>query len=210
MNKLLTYYSFIVLSVIIIAGFVNADSVPQLISAVLFYPVLVYFFSLVAPKKQKSVPEPQSVNNNQTIRPKIQEAKVTLEKTKSYDLNRRAFLKLIGSAGASLFLFSVFTKKAQAAFFGSVPGPGTVAIKDTTGTAIDPAEKGPTDGYNISQLDADSTPAYYGFVNKLGAWYIMKEAADGSYTYVRGSSGFAAEWTTRAVRVDYDTFDEIF
>ena len=202
MNKLLTYYSFIVVSVMVVSGFLGARSTPQLISAVLFYPMLVYFLSLVTPKKQKTPITPQ------IIAP--QEAKIKIEKPKSYDLNRRAFLKLIGTAGASLFLFSIFTKKTQAAFFGSVPGPGTVAIKDTTGTAIDPAEKGPTDGYAISQLDADGSPAYYGYVNKTGAWYIMKENADGSYVYVRGSSGFAAGWATRGTRTDYNTFDQIF
>jgi len=201
MNKLLTYYSFIVVSVMVISGFLGASSLPQLISAVLFYPMLVYFFSLVTPKKEKVIPP-------QAIAP--QEAKIKIEKPKSYDLNRRAFLKLIGTAGASLFLFSIFTKKTQAAFFGSVPGPGTVAIKDSTGTQIDPAEKGPTDGYAVSQLDTDASPAYYGFVNKNGAWYIMKENSDGSYVYVKGSSGFTGEWATRGTRTDYDTFDQIF
>lgn len=202
MNKLLTYYSFIVVSVMVIAGFMSASSTPQFISAVLFYPMLIYFFSLVAPKKQKAVIVPQIS--------RVGEIKLKLEKPKSYDANRRAFLKLIGTAGASLFLFSIFTKKTQAAFFGSVPGPGTVAIKDSTGAQIDPAEKGPTDGYAISQLDADDSPAYYGYVNKNGAWYIMKENTDGSYVYVRGSTDFAGEWATRGARVDYDTFDEIF
>lgn len=202
MNKLLTYYSFVVVSVMVVSGFMGASSTPQLVSAILFYPMLIYFFSLVAPKKQKAIILPQISKEG--------EIKLKLEKPKSYDMNRRAFLKLIGTAGASLFLFSVFTKKAQAAFFGSVPGPGTVAIKDTAGTPIDPAEKGPTDGYAISQLDADGSPAYYGFINKTGAWYIMKEGADGSYVYVRGSTNFAAEWLTHGTRVDYDTFDEIF
>lgn len=202
MNKLLTYYSFIVVSVMVVAGFMGASSTPQFISALLFYPMLVYFFSLVTPKKQKAVIIPQVSKES--------EIKLEVEKSKSYDANRRAFLKLIGTAGASLFLFSIFTKKTQAAFFGSVPGPGTVAVKDTTGAQIDPAEKGPTDGYAISQLDADGSPAYYGFVNKTGAWYIMKEKADGSYVYVRGSTPFAGEWATHAIRDDYDTFDEIF
>lgn len=202
MNKLLTYYSFIVVSVMVISGFLGATSAPQLISAILFYPMLIYFFSLVAPKKQKPVILPQVA--------KGAEIKLKPEKPKSYDANRRAFLKLIGTAGASLFLFSIFTKKAQAAFFGSVPGPGTVAIKNKTGEQIDPAEKSPTDGYAISQLDADGSPAYYGYIDKNGAWYIMKENADGSYVYVRGSSGFAAGWATHGTRTDYGTFDQIF
>lgn len=210
MNKLLTYYSFIVVSLMVVSGFLGASSTPQLVSAILFYPMLIYFLSLVFPKKQKSLPPPEIVKQREIGKPVVEEARVRLEKPKSYDMNRRAFLKFIGTAGTSLFLFSIFTNKAKAAFFGSVPGPGTVAIKDSTGVQIDPAEKGPTDGYAISQLDADDTPSYYGYLNKNGAWYIMKENLDGSYVYVRGSSNFAAEWLTRVARDDYDTFDEIF
>lgn len=193
----------------VISGFLGASSTPQLVSALLFYPMLVYFFSLVTPKKQKSITPPQ-ISKGEVGKPAFEEVKLKLEKPKSFDVNRRAFLKLIGTAGASLFLFSIFTKKAQAAFFGSVPGPGTVAIKNKTGEQIDPAEKSPTDGYAISQLDADGSPAYYGYIDKNGAWYIMKENADGSYVYVRGSSGFAAGWATHGTRTDYGTFDQIF
>jgi len=66
------------------------------------------------------------------------------EKLPRVDIDRRQFLKLISSAGLTLFLFSIFAKRAQAAFFGSVPGSGTVALKDTTGTPIDPAIKTPS------------------------------------------------------------------
>ena len=108
-------------------------------------------------------------------------------------------------------MFSLFTKKAEAAFFGSVPGPGTISIKDTTGAKIDPAVKHPTDGYKISRLD-DSSPAYYGFTNKDGAWFIMKEDANGSYTYAVGSTAFATNWSNRAneIMVDYGEYFEKF
>src|SRR3990167_9057460 len=118
------------------------------------------------------------------------------------------FFRLIGSAGVSVFLLSIFTGKAEAAFFGSNPGPGTVGIKDSTGTLIDPSEKKPTDGYNISQID-DAIPSYYGYVNKDGAWYIIKEDATGAYRYVKGTSSFSTNWTDRAV-LTYDYFNSIF
>ena len=118
------------------------------------------------------------------------------------------FLKLIGSAGLSLFMFTLFTKRAEAAFFGSVPGPGTVSIKDSAGNKIDPSEKQPTDGYKITELD-DSVPAYYGFINKDGAWFIQKEDSNGSYRYTKGPSGFTTSWTNRA-SLTYDYFDNVF
>lgn len=185
----------------VISGFIGATSLPQLISAILFYPMLVYFFSLVAPKKQKTIFLPQISKEG--------EVKLKLEKPKSYDINRRAFLKLIGTAGASLFLFSIFTKKTQAAFFGSVPGPGTVALKNSSGVQIDPAEKTPTDGYAITEID-DGTPSYYGYVDKNGNWYITKEdTSTGQYRYTKGDASFSDNWTNR-INLTYDYFSNTF
>lgn len=125
------------------------------------------------------------------------------------DQDRRKFIKLIGSAGISVFMMSLFTKKAQAAFFGSVPGPGTVSLKDPeTGLQISPAIRTPTDGYKISQID-DSTPAYYGFVNKTAEWFIMREDSGGNYRYTKGSSDFQTNWNSRAA-LSYSTFDVVF
>jgi hypothetical protein len=125
------------------------------------------------------------------------------------DLNRRLFLKLIGGAGVSAFLFSIFTDKAHASFFGSMPVPGAMTVKDSSGQAIDPAEKQPTDGYEISEIDDATSPAYYGFVHKTGAWYISQEGSTGSYRYVKGGSDFPTAWTNRAA-LTYDYFDNVF
>lgn len=126
------------------------------------------------------------------------------------ETDRRLFLKLVGSTGLSLFFMAVLGKKsAQAAFFGSVPGPGTVAIKNSAGTPIDPAEAQPTDGYTITEVDDSSTPSYYGFVHKTGAWYITKEDATGGYRYAKGASAFSTSWTGRA-GLTYDYFDNVF
>jgi hypothetical protein len=125
------------------------------------------------------------------------------------DINRRLFLRLIGTAGLGTFLMSVFTKEAQAAFFGSVPGPGTVSIKDSSGNQIDPAEKQPTDGYRVNEVDDASLPSYYGFINQDGAWYIAREDSSGSWRYSKGSSSFSTNWTGRAA-LAYDYFDVTF
>lgn len=126
------------------------------------------------------------------------------------DDNRRLFLKLVGSTSLSIFFMAVMGKgSAKAAFFGSMPGPGTVALKDSSGTPIDPAEKQPTDGYTITEVDDTGNTSYYGFVHKTGAWYITKEDIAGSYRYAKGTSAFATSWTERTL-LSYDYFDNVF
>lgn len=206
MKKLFTYYNFILVSVMVILGFLNARNYSQLIGASLFFPLAIYFTLLILPKRTKSISIPDKLPEPAEEGTEIIDAPIKPDN--KFDFDRRTFLKFIGSAGLSVFIFALFTKKAEAAFFGSVPGPGTVAIKDTSGTKIDPAEKHPTDGYNISELD-DSTPAYYGFTNKVGNWFVMKEDATGSFRYCKGDAGFTTNWTNRA-SLTYDYFDSVF
>lgn len=202
--RLFLYYSFIVSCILVITGFLSVKSLSELVSSLLFSPLLFYLGSQVLPKKKAAlflpevIPPPElarHIPTNQTIK-------------KGLDNDRRIFIKLIGSAGLSLFLFSIFSKKAHGAFFGSVPGPGTVTLKDISGNQIDPAQNHPTDGYKISELD-DSSPAYYGFLEKGGAWYILKEASDGTYRYVKGASSFSTNWTNRA-SLSYDYYHNVF
>lgn len=212
MKRLLFYYSFIVVALTTIGGFTTVQNFWQLLPAILSFPLMVYFGLSVAPKRTKAILLPkQQVTTKKGKVEVIETAQVTKIKP-GFDMDRRAFLKIIGSAGITIFLFSLFTKKAEAAFFGSVPGPGTVAIKDSTGTVIDPAKHHPTDGYKISGID-DSSPAYYGFVNKDGDWFIMKEEADGDYLYHKRvtptEDTFDVEWPNRGGFL-YDYFDTIF
>src|SRR3989339_1604483 len=163
MKKIVVLYSFVITSFMAISGILNATSLPEVASAVmLFTPLAFYFTVLMLPKKHHSVP---------AIEPIVDIIPNELKKIKNtdYDPERRKFLKLIGAAGGSLFMLAMFTKKAEAAFFGSMPGPGTVSIKNTSGTQIDPAQKKPTDGYNITEIDDSAADIYYGFVNKEGA-----------------------------------------
>ena len=125
------------------------------------------------------------------------------------DVDRRLFLKLIGSAGFSVFMMSIFTSKAHASFFGSLPGSSAIQIKDSSGTKIDPSQEHATDGYEVSEIDDASAPAYYGFMNASGAWYITREASDGSYRYAKGSSSFSTNWTGRAA-LSYDYYNNVF
>lgn len=213
MKKILIYYNFIIVSLIVVVGFLFATNYIELLVAALFYPLFIYFAIRVIPRKSHAarIAKEQQV----VIQPAVNEdgKKLTQKEAKlqkeGVDIDRRAFLKLIGTAGLSLFLFSIFTKRAEAAFFGSVPGPGTVSLKDSSGNKIDPAEKQPTDGYKITDID-DSSPSYYGFVNKDGGWFIQKEDdTTGAYRYTKGSSGYSANWSNRS-SLTYDYFSNVF
>lgn len=206
MKKIIILYSFVITSFMAISGILNASSLFEVASAVmLFTPLAFYFTVLMLPKKHHSVP---------VIEPIVDIIPNELKKIKNtdYDPERRKFLKLIGAAGGSLFMLAMFTKKAEAAFFGSMPGPGTVSIKNTSGAQIDPAEKKPTDGYNITEIDDSAADIYYGFVNKDGAWYIQKELSTGAYRYTRGDSDFTnatTGWPNKA-NLSYGYFNEKF
>jgi hypothetical protein len=223
MKKLLIYYSFIVVSAMVLMGFIGASSFPQLLSAILFYPLAMYFGIYIVPKRARAISLPKATRplkaakeekSKEGVKKDGKEGDVVQlkkeDEEKVFDIDRRAFIKLIGSAGMSLFLLSIFTKKAQGAFFGSQPGPGTVSIKNIAGEKIDPAERHPTDGYRIAEVD-DSTPSYYGFVDKNGYYFLIRDD-DGTYKYVTGTSGFSTAWTGRGSipEIDWKYYDEAF
>jgi hypothetical protein len=207
MKKLVIFYSFILTTFMAISGLLSASNYLELITAILFTPIAIYFFLLMLPTKSKTI-------NIDLIEPIVDAVPEVLKRVKNpdYDPERRKFLKLIGAAGGSLFLMTIFTRSAEASFFGSMPGPGTLALKNTSGTQIDPAEKKPTDGYNITEIDDSGVDIYYGFVNKDGAWYIQKELSTGAYRYIKGTSDFTnatTGWPNRT-SLSYGYFNDIF
>ena len=126
------------------------------------------------------------------------------------DIDKRAFLKLIGGTGLAFFLYSIFNKKAEGLFPGMAPAaPGLTLLKDTAGNKIDPAQKKPLDDYSISDIE-NGTISFYGFISKDGAWYIMRlDTNTGAFRYTKDKSNFRANWTNRA-NLKYDFFDSIF
>lgn len=217
-KKTVVFYNFILVTLMMIVGFMGASSFPELLSAIFFFPLALYFGLLLLPNKARALVIPKVVEKQDSIQSLPSKShdpsssphlppSTPNPPTPKLDPDRRAFIKLIGTAGITLFLFSLFTKKAHGAFFGSMPGPGTVSIKDSSGTVIDPAASTPTDGYKISEVD-DSSPAYYGFIHKNGKWFIMKETS-GAYRYTKGNSSFGTNWTGR-VALTYDYFNVIF
>lgn len=75
------------------------------------------------------------------------------------------------------------------------------------GLATEATQADSLNNYKISNIDT-STPSYYGFTDKAGNWYIMKNDS-GAYTYVKGASGYTTAWTNRATQT-YDYFYNIF
>ncbi len=213
-------YNFALIFFIFGSSLTSASTLPQYLLPLLLVPSLIYLGKEIKRKSRRHVKLDKSAAFQSDL---TLPARTVLEGTEEAetgqilgsnisDDNRRLFLKLIGSTSLSIFFMAVLGKKsASAAFFGSVPGPGTVAVKNIAGETIDPAEKQSTDGYEISQVDDASTPSYYGFVHKTGAWYITKEDATGAYRYWKGSSGFSAAWDLRADPLTvYGYFDSVF
>ncbi len=201
MRKILIYSSFLISSLVVIAMFLTATTYAQLAFAVILYPALVYFGLRAFPGRLK---------NSKTKEPivKIEPADIKKEENIE-DVDRRGFLKVIGAAGLSFFLFSIFNRKAQVPFFGKVAGPGTTALEDVDGKKINPAQSQPTDGYRISEID-DNIITYYGFTNKDGEWFIMREDPDnGSFRYAKGDSNFPDKWAKHENLV-YDYYSKVF
>ncbi len=201
-------------------AFNKTNDFANFIANLLFFPLFVYFFNIVLPEKQKSLivikPKTTTKTSKKLVKKstlielpteKIQKEQV--EEGEIDDIDRRVFLKIIASAGAGLFLMTLFSRKTEAAFFGSAPQPSTLKLRDSQGNIINPAEKSPTDGFRITEIDDSSTPAYYGFVNKNGNWFIMKEESTGSYRYTKGNSDFSDAWNNRT-SLTYSYFDEVF
>jgi hypothetical protein len=223
-GNILIIYSFFVCLVLLIAGIASAKTTQDLLISLIFLPLIFYFgtklFFIYKKNKKTNIKVPEA-----TPKLKKEKADTTITVTTSNksqatpadieeipdvpDNNKRLFLRLIGTSGLSLLLMALFTKNAQASFFGSAPtGPGVVGLKDSQGIKIDPAEKSPTDGYAITTIDSASNPAYYGFVKKDGSWYILKDD-NGAYRYSKGSSDYSTNWTSRA-SLPYDYFNNVF
>lgn len=210
-NRILTWCSFVIVSLIVIMTFVTATTYIQLVVAIILYPVLVYFSFKAFPRKARIYPlakpgtaiQSQVESTEKTETDKREGISIT-------DIDKRAFLKLIGGTGIVLFLLSIFNKSSGGLFPGIAPaGSGLTSLKNTAGNRIDPAQNQPLDGYRISEVD-DNTISFYGFINKDGAWFIMKGDADtGSFRYAKGNSDFPSNWAMRA-NLKYDYFYKLF
>lgn len=213
---LLTYCSFVIASLFVLVAFITVTTYTQLAVAILLYPILAFFAYKVLPIKQRHTVDQQHKQSHFSLAKPQQEAadiKIT-SKTANIgisDIDKRAFLKLIGGAGLTLFLFSIFNKKAEGLFFKTLPGPasGNIFLQDISGNKINPAQKKLLDDYSISDIE-NSTITFYGFIAKDGSWYIMRaDTTTGAFRYTKDKSNFPGNWANRA-NLKYDYFDNVF
>lgn len=216
MRKFLTYYSLIMVAFATIFVFMSVTAYSQLVVPILLFPLLAYFAFEVFPSHSEekayvsqdlSATKPASSGLANNIESGTIEPKVENEGIANFD--KRAFLKIVGAAGISLFLYSILIKRGEIPFFSKALGSGAVTLQDSEGNKIDPAEKQPTDGYSITEID-DSIISYFGFTNKDGAWFIMREDTDnGSFRYTSGKKNFSSGWDKRE-NLTYDYFNNVF
>lgn len=195
MYKYITFPTFAFAFIGTALIFVTSTSYWQLGTAMLIYAVLSYLVLKVFPRGSKSTHVEISYTD------KAHQTEVLEKETEDViDVNKRAFLKLIGAAGLSFFIFSIFSRKAQIPFLAK--------MQDSEPTTL-PAPKNPMDGYQVAEID-DSDVSYYGFTNKDGNWIIMREDTEASsFRYVKGAEAFPDNWSNR-VKLNYEYFHNVF
>lgn len=200
-------------TVILAAELLAVKTTKDLIFTLIFLPIFLYFLNVLVRDLRRWVGAVRSTNQKELpLSPIIVREKPTVE-----DENRRRFLKILAGAGFGAVLFSLINpQKVGAAFFGSMPGPGTIAIKDSVGTKIDPAIKSPTDSYGITNTsDSGDYPHYYGFEHYNGTeWYIISEASDGTFTYASKLNNtlvnYSTAWLSKASTLVFGTYHDAF
>jgi|CXWL01.1.fsa_nt_gi hypothetical protein len=195
---LLSLYNMVAIGIVVALGLLRAHSPLEIFQPLSFTPVVLFFglntaIGLSSLKKTSSAAKEDRLI---ATRPKrVPKQKVDIVS----DNSKREFLKLLGATGISFFLFSLFNRRPQTPFFTNPLGPTPTA----------PADTEPTDGYKISEID-DSAIAFYGFTNKDGGWYIMREDSEtGSIRYSKGETNFTNSWTNRE-GLSYDYFNNTF
>ena len=110
MTKALTshYFAFAVACFFVIAAFITATNFTQLALAALLYPILM-FFAYKMYTKPKRVQE--KILTTDDVRADESTAKKPAERIVISDVDKRVFLKFIGSAGVFLKKLKIFSIK---------------------------------------------------------------------------------------------------
>lgn len=207
-RKIFTIWSFALATCFVVALFITATTLTQLAFAVVLYPLLVYVAYRAFLDQRLESRIKLAVENNS-----INPLKESLEVN---DDDRRVFLKLVGSTGIFLFIYSLLNisrkptsmlPKEWLKFGGQQlhsPVPSDQEHVQGQKTADQLME-----GFKIAEID-NADISYYGFIATNGAWYIMQaKTEEGSFRYVRGEAGFPANWANRK-KLKYDYLDKVF
>lgn len=204
--KYTSAFSLVFLLIIFISGITQPKDILFILTLL---PTVFYF---ILPEKQDYLP-PEKILFSE-------------EKEKVQDENLRMFLKTLSGVSLGFFLASLLNpKQAGAAFFGSLPGPGTVALKDTSDTKINPARedgnlediKNALTSFGTNNIDEyDSTTTYVGKEDKDGNWVIQKiDTSSGtSITYATETNNptyttYSDAWTDRT-SLTYQSYNQAF
>ena len=220
-KNLTGWLSLLTISILFFASLLAVTIPLDWVFVLLLFPLVVYFWKQMIFEKRKAVafvgpPEPTLV-----------------EEGKIEDIRFRQFLKFLGGAGLGFVLSSLLNpRKVEATFFGSIPGPGTVSLKDTEGTKINPARedgnladikantadiKANTKVSGTNNIDeASSTLTYVGKEDADGVWVIMAiDTSSGtSITYATQTNNptytnYSDAWTDRA-SLTYSAYKDAF
>ena len=185
----------------------NIRQINQIIIVLLTLPLPLFY---ILESKQKILHFVKIIKDK--FKSKENVAEVGQVQTGEIDESKRKFLKIAaGTSLATAIMMFVNRKSVGAAFFGSVPGPGTVAVKDIKGNKVDPAQRQPLDGYNISDIDDGGIIRYFGFINKDGGWYVLQEdTLNNTIRYRVGDTGYVAAWGARTTGAPYGLFNDVF
>lgn len=209
MTKTLTYSTFVIASSLIILSFVTAKTYSQLALAVVLYPVLIFTAFGIFPRiswrpRKITIPKPLKANLDRDETPKTQKEPVYVA-----DIDKRTFIKLIGATGISFFLFSLLGRRVEHLIFGRTGESGITPLQSTNGDQFGPTGPSITEGYKIADI-AEGAVTYYGFINKDGAWLIMRhDTSDNSFRYSKDGSNFPGNWANRE-NLKYDYFYNLF
>ena len=201
-NKKLLIVIIAVAIIMVAVSFVTSTTYTQLAISSLLYPPLAYFAFRFVPKKAGDA-------GNKVKEKVVVEVETKKESERSaveiVDIDKRAFLKMLGAAGFSFFIFSLFTRKVEDLLINK--GGGRTSDSGGAGTAAPTVS--PTEGYKVTEIATEDFN-YYGFVNMEGNWYIMKEDPTvGSFRYSKGDTNFSSGWGKKS-RLKYDYYHEVF
>jgi len=210
----LLIYSLIFSLIVTAAEVINIRNLHEAVILILMLPFPLFFIN-----ESKRMLIRMFAGLKTKLTPKVDQKEPSPEvgkiaKTEKIDTSKRKFLKIAaGTSLATALMYFLKKQPAGAAFFGSVPGPGTIAIKDASGNKVNPSIQQPLDGYNVSDIDTTGATQYIGFLNKDSAWYILQINPDNSIRYVKGATNYSTPttgaWATRGSQ-SYGTFSDIF
>jgi len=200
------YTGFVAASLADASIFITTTTNIQLVVAILLYLPLTYFAFKLFPRKTRfersSVPEDSPIEHAPSEQHNVENVEI-------FDIDKRAFLKIIGATGLSFFISSLFSKRFGALIPGGAGQTGPTSIKDSTGSTINPAKHHPTDNYKISEVDYGIN-TFYGLIDGGEGWFIMKEDMNaGTYRYLKGNTNFHDNWNNRE-NLKYDYFNRVF